>query len=211
MAADSRLAPEHQLPAAYDDCTEAVEWIAKQAAGRAESPEEWLSPSVVDFSRCFLAGESAGANIVYHVGLRIADVDVRPLVVKGLICIHPWFESEELTQFEKSAEGLKFVQLFDSLRSIALPVGSSKDHPFINPAVLPLQPGLKLPPVLVAVAGKDELYERGVMFYEYLKSCGKEVELMEDEGGVHSFHVMLPQYEGTPRFIQWIADYVNNR
>ncbi|GLJ47327.1 hypothetical protein SUGI_0999210 [Cryptomeria japonica] len=69
VSVDYRLAPEHRLPAAYDDCTEAVEWMAKHAAERAESPEEWLSPSVVGFSRCFLAGESAGGNIVYHVGL----------------------------------------------------------------------------------------------------------------------------------------------
>ncbi|GLJ47329.1 hypothetical protein SUGI_0999240 [Cryptomeria japonica] len=211
VAVDYRLAPEHRLPAAYDDCTEAVEWVAKHAAEPAESPEEWLSPSIVDFSRCFLAGESAGANIVYHVALRVAELDVSPLMVKGVIAIHPFFGSEEMAESEKRAEMVKAVQLWKSIWSIALPVGSTRDHPFCNPAVSPLKPGLKLPPVLVAVGGKDELHERGVMFYEYLKSWGKEAELMEDENGVHGYHVMFPEYEGTPRFIHYISGFVNNR
>ncbi|GLJ47325.1 hypothetical protein SUGI_0999190 [Cryptomeria japonica] len=211
VSVDYRLAPEYRLPAAYDDCTEAVEWVAKHAAGKAESPEEWLLPSVVDFSRCFLAGESAGGNIVYHVGLRVAELDLRPLMVKGIVVIHPFFGGEEMAESEKRPEVLKFVQLSNSLWNISLPVGSSRDQPFCNPAVLPMKPGLKLPPVLVAVAGKDELKERGEMFYEYLRSWGKEAELMVEEGGVHGYHVMFPEYEGTPRLIQRVSDLVNKR
>ncbi|KAH9299208.1 hypothetical protein KI387_030890, partial [Taxus chinensis] len=67
------LVPENRLPAAYDDGVEAVQWAAKNAAGKPEVEEEWLSPSAVDFCRCFLAGQSAGGNIVHHVGLRVAD------------------------------------------------------------------------------------------------------------------------------------------
>ncbi|GLJ47317.1 hypothetical protein SUGI_0999110 [Cryptomeria japonica] len=211
VSVDYRLAPEHRLPAAYDDCAEAVEWIAKQAAGRAESPEEWLSPSVVDFSRCFLAGESAGGNIVYHMGLRIAEVDVSPLVVKGLIAIHPFFGGEEMMESEKRAEGLKFAETCNFIWSIVLPVGSSRDHPFCNPAVLPLKPGLKLPPVLVSLAGKDQLKVRGEMFYEDLKKSGKEAELMVEESGIHAYHIILPQYEGTLRLIHAISDFINGR
>ncbi|GLJ47316.1 hypothetical protein SUGI_0999100 [Cryptomeria japonica] len=207
VSVDYRLAPEHRLPAAYDDCTEAIEWIAKQASGRAESPEEWLSPSVVDFNRCFLAGESAGGNIVYHVGLRIAEVDVRPLVVKGVIPIHPAFGGEERVE----SEGLMFFETCKIIWSIGLPVGSTRDHPFCNPAVSPLKPGLKLPPVLVALAGKDELKVRGEMFYEYVKSCGKEAELMVEESGIHAYHIILPQYEGTLRLIHTISDFINGR
>ncbi|GLJ47319.1 hypothetical protein SUGI_0999130 [Cryptomeria japonica] len=209
LSADYRLAPEHRLPTAYDDCTETVEWVAKHAAGRAEMPEEWLSPSVVDFSRCVLAGESAGGNIAYHVGLRIGDLDLRPLMVKGVVAIHPFFGGEELVESEKGEEMMRFVEICKFTWRVALPVGSSRDHRFSNPAVLPLEPGLKLPPVLVAVGGKDELKERGVMFYEYLRSCGKEAELMVEEGGVHAFHIFIPEFEGTLRLIQRISDFVN--
>ncbi|GLJ47312.1 hypothetical protein SUGI_0999020 [Cryptomeria japonica] len=177
------------------------------ASGRAESPDEWLSPSVVDFNRLFLAGESAGGNIVYHVGLQIADVDGRPLVVKGGIPIHPFFGSEERVE----SEGLMFFETCKIIWSIGLPVGSTRDYPFCNPAVSPLKPGLKLPPVLVALAGKDEIKVRGEMFYEHVKSCGKEAELMVEESGIHAYHIFLPQYEGTLRLIHTISDFINGR
>ncbi|GLJ47323.1 hypothetical protein SUGI_0999170 [Cryptomeria japonica] len=208
VSVDYRLAPEHRLPAAYDDCTEAVEWIRKHAAGRAETREEWLLPSVADFSRCFLAGESAGANIVYHVGLRVADVDVSPLSVKGLIAVHPFFGGEEKVESEKGQEKEEFVEKCKFVWRIGLPVGSSRDHPFCNPAISPLKPGLKLQSVLVVVGGKDGHKERGVMWYEYLRSCGQEAELMEEENGGHVYHIMLPEFEGTKRLIHRISNFV---
>ncbi|GLJ47324.1 hypothetical protein SUGI_0999180 [Cryptomeria japonica] len=209
VSVDYRLAPEHRLPAAYDDCTEAVEWIRKHAAGRAESPEEWLSPSVADISRCILAGESAGGNIVHHVGLRVADVDVSPLSVKGLIAIHPFFGGEERIESEKSQEKEEFVEKCKFVWGLALPVGSTRDHPFSNPAVLSLKSGLKLPPVLVVVAGKDDHKERGVMWYEYLRSCGQEAELMEEENGGHVYHINFPEFEGTLRLLNRISNFVD--
>lgn len=53
-----RLAPEHRLPAAYDDAMEALFWIRS-------SQEEWLT-RYVDYSICYLMGNSAGATIAYH-------------------------------------------------------------------------------------------------------------------------------------------------
>ncbi|GLJ47318.1 hypothetical protein SUGI_0999120 [Cryptomeria japonica] len=211
VSVDYRLAPEHRLRAAYDDCTEAIKWVAKHAAGSAEVPEEWLLPSAVDFSQCVLAGESAGGNIVYHVGLQVGELDLRPLMVKELVVIHPYFMGEEMVETDKGEEMIKFVEMCKMGWSMTLPVGSSRDHPFCNPVVSPLEPDLKLPPVLVVVAGKDKLRDRRVMFYEYLRRCGKEAELMVEEGGVHAFHIFIPEFEGTLRLIQRISDFVKIR
>ncbi|GLJ47311.1 hypothetical protein SUGI_0999010 [Cryptomeria japonica] len=176
VSVDYRLAPEYRLPAAYDDCTEAVKWTAK-------SPDEWLSPAVVDLKRCFLGGVSAGANIVHNVGLRVAGVDMSPLVVKGMICIHPFFGGEK----KLSNERIMFFKACKAIWSKVLPLDNTKgmDHPFCNPTVSTLKPELKLPPVLVALAGKDELQWRGEMFYNYLKKSGKEVEWTMKENATH--------------------------
>ncbi|KAJ1423879.1 Alpha/Beta hydrolase fold [Sesbania bispinosa] len=59
-----RLAPEHRLPAAYDDAVEALHWIKTQS-------NDWLR-NYADYSNCYLMGSSAGANIAYHAALRVA-------------------------------------------------------------------------------------------------------------------------------------------
>ncbi|KAI9078225.1 hypothetical protein K1719_039839 [Acacia pycnantha] len=58
VSVNYRLAPEHRLPAAYDDALEALHWIRT-------SEEKWLT-CFADYSKCYLMGESAGGNIAYN-------------------------------------------------------------------------------------------------------------------------------------------------
>ncbi|KAG8491204.1 hypothetical protein CXB51_014361 [Gossypium anomalum] len=59
LSVDYRLAPEHCLPIAYDDCYSSLEWLCSQV-----SNEPWLKQA--DISRVFLYGDSAGGNIVHQ-------------------------------------------------------------------------------------------------------------------------------------------------
>ncbi|KAH9299207.1 hypothetical protein KI387_030889 [Taxus chinensis] len=144
--------------------------------------------------RCNVGGESAGGNIVHHVKLRVADMDLKALKVKGLIALHPFFGSEEMVDSEKGEEMKKYVEMCNFIWSISLPAGSDS---------------LQLPPVLLGVVGKDELRERGMMYYEYLKKCGKEVELLWEETRVHAYHITHPEFEGTWRLIQLFSNFVD--
>ena len=56
VSIEYRQAPEHRLPAAYDDCMEALHWIKTK-------PDELLS-NHAGFSTCFLIGTSAGGDVV---------------------------------------------------------------------------------------------------------------------------------------------------
>ncbi|RLN33434.1 tuliposide A-converting enzyme 1, chloroplastic-like [Panicum miliaceum] len=60
VSVDYRLAPEHRRPAAYDDCWTALQWAASAR------DDDWLAEHG-DASRVFVAGDSAGGNIVHNV------------------------------------------------------------------------------------------------------------------------------------------------
>lgn len=64
VSVEYRLAPEHPLPIAYDDCWSALEWVSDGGVG-----EPWLRDHA-DLRRVFLAGDSAGGNITHHIALR---------------------------------------------------------------------------------------------------------------------------------------------
>jgi len=203
ISVEYRLAPEHRLPAAYDDCCAAVEWAAL-GGGKAEP---WLE-SYADYSRCFMGGESAGANIVHIVGTMTAGRDLGALHIRGLIVIHPAFSSEKRIEFEAEASEIELGDLFWRM---VLPLGSNRDHPVSNPGG-PLSPDLRdvpLPPVLVAVAGLDRFKPRGLLYYELLQSSGKEAELVEAEGQIHAYHIFHPRSEATRLLQDRMSEFIH--
>ncbi|CAD6343482.1 unnamed protein product [Miscanthus lutarioriparius] len=56
---DYRLAPEHPLPAGYDDCLATLKWALSAA-------DPWVAAHG-DLARVFVAGDSAGGNICHHL------------------------------------------------------------------------------------------------------------------------------------------------
>ncbi|KAD6118991.1 hypothetical protein E3N88_10262 [Mikania micrantha] len=127
---DYRLAPEHRLPAAYDDGVEALHWIKK-------TNDPWLT-NFADFSNCYLMGTSAGANLAYHAGLRLSQqlVDLDPLEIKGLILHSPFIGGVGRTESEIRLDTDGTQQLTTSVTDLmwdlALPVDSTRDHEYCN-------------------------------------------------------------------------------
>lgn len=60
VSVNYRKAPEHPIPAAYEDSWAAILWAASHCNGG--GPEAWLNEHA-DFGRVFLSGESAGENM----------------------------------------------------------------------------------------------------------------------------------------------------
>ncbi|WOK96210.1 hypothetical protein Cni_G04917 [Canna indica] len=91
VSAEYRLAPEHSLPAAYEDSWAILRWVAAHAAGGGHAAEAWLVEHA-DFERVYLAGESARGNIVHHMAMR-AGRDGLPcgVRIRGMTLIHPYF------------------------------------------------------------------------------------------------------------------------
>ncbi|XP_076941929.1 carboxylesterase 1-like [Bidens hawaiensis] len=129
VSVDYRNAPEHRLPAAYDDGVEALHWIKS-------TQDPWLT-EFSDLSNCYLLGSSAGANLVYHAALRVSQhlADLEPSVIKGLILHCLFIGGVERTESEirLASTGLLFtLSLSDSMWNLALPVGATRDREYCN-------------------------------------------------------------------------------
>ncbi|GLJ22820.1 hypothetical protein SUGI_0430170 [Cryptomeria japonica] len=93
---ENRLAPEHRLPTAYNDSIAALRWMERE--GAIEDPS---LRSHADFSKIFLAGDSAEGNITHHVGVWAASKSEEiKIKIKGLILLYPFFGGEERTPSE---------------------------------------------------------------------------------------------------------------
>lgn len=186
VSVNYRLGPEHRLPAAYDDGMEVLDWIKN-------SPDDWLS-KFADTSNTWIMGGSAGANLVYRVALRAASVveTLKPLTIKGLILIQPYFGGIKRTESEIRSKDDKDLPLWvsDIMWDLALPVGADRDHEYCNPmtGVAPDQfdkikaLGWK---ILVTAQKGDPLSDRDIEFFQTLKEKGVEIVGKFEEGGSH--------------------------
>ncbi|KAI5078161.1 hypothetical protein GOP47_0007985, partial [Adiantum capillus-veneris] len=223
VSVEYRLAPEHPLPSAYEDCIEALLWIHKQVLLGEHASHPWLS-RYADFSNCFLGGDSAGTNIAHHVAMWAAtglgfqrgskdlgsasagwcpvDADtcapaMEGLCVRGVILIHPYFTCGEETYSKGEATAWKFA-------------GVNTDHPFSNPlmAGVPSLAGAELPCYLVAVASDDMFAKRGLAFHKGLVDAGKMSKLFISQGEPHVFHILTPDSKNVPEFLDELCAFI---
>ncbi|CAO2174665.1 unnamed protein product [Urochloa humidicola] len=217
LSVQYRLAPEHRLPAAIDDGTTFLAWLRAQAAtalsAGAADAEPWLAESA-DFSRTFLSGVSAGANLTHHLAVKVGSgqVDLAPARLAGYILFSAYFGGVERTpaELDPPDDVSLTVDNCDKLWRMALPVGATRDHPLANPFG-PDSPDLApvaLPPALVEVPGRDVLRDRVVGYAARLKEMGKAVEVAEFEGQQHGFSV-LRWNEANEELIHILKLFVN--
>ncbi|KAL5994712.1 hypothetical protein ACLOJK_024765 [Asimina triloba] len=213
-----RLAPEHRLPAAVDDGCAALLWLRSVARGERREP----ALEDADFSRVFLVGDSSGGNLVHEVAARAGKEELSPLRLAGGIPIHPGFVRVERSksELEQEPSPMLTLEMVDSFLALALPEGSTKDHPITCPmgeAAPPLGK-VKLPPFLVVVAEKDMIRDTELEYVEAMKKGGKEVEVLVNAGMGHSFYLNKMAVDLDPEtgkqtqlLIQGISDFMKRR
>ncbi|CAI8596465.1 unnamed protein product [Vicia faba] len=185
LSVEYRLAPEHPVPACYHDCWAALKWVSSHSNNTLNNPEPWLVEHG-DFARVFIGGDSAGGNITHNIAIQAG--------AESLPC-----DPEN--------------NLFHQVWHLCYP---NSPHGIDNPLVNPLGEGapslekLGCSRILICVAERDKLRDRGVWYWENVKKSGwnGRLELFEEKDENHVYHLFKPESESANTFIQLLVTFV---
>ncbi|KAL6981486.1 hypothetical protein U1Q18_023114 [Sarracenia purpurea var. burkii] len=194
VSVNYRLAPTHRYPSQYDDGFDTLKFI--------DTRNYAVLPPITDLNRCFLAGDSAGANIAHHVTLRAGEHEFKKLQIIGFVSIQPFFGGEERTESELRLTGAPVLNTkrTDWMWRSFLPQGSDRNHEAVNVFGAGSKnsgdiSAVRFPATVIFVGGCDPLQDWQRRYHEGLKKSGKEVQLVEYPNAIHAFYLFpeLPQ------------------
>lgn len=172
-----RLAPEHEFPAAVDDASFAVNWVADNA-----------SPLAVDGERIAVGGDSAGGNLATVAALLGCDRD-RPRIAFQLLIYPATDQRGESASHADFAQGYLLTQ--ESIRHFQR-CYLRGEHDRMDWRASPLlAPRLSaLPPTLILTASHDPLIDDCEAYARRLAGEGVDVTYSCYEGMIHGFFTL---------------------
>lgn len=174
VSVDYRLAPEHQFPAAADDCYAAAAWLHAEA--------DVLG---VDPLRLAVAGDSAGGNLAAVIPLMARDRDGPPLQFQLLVypVINHKFDTES---YRDNGTGYFLTQKnMEYYWSSYLGYDGDGTDPYASPLQAVDLSGL--PPALVITAEFDPLRDEGEAYGRRLEEAGVPTKVSRYDGMFHGF------------------------
>ncbi|KAF8765299.1 hypothetical protein HU200_008672 [Digitaria exilis] len=207
VSVDYRLAPEHPIPAAYDDAWAALLWASSFS-------DPWLAQHT-DPKRVFLAGESAGGNIVHNVTARAtASPESHAIGIEGIILLQPFFWGTQRQPSETDRDdGPAFApEWVDTLWPFLTAGEAGNDDPRLDPPAGEVL-ALHCQRALIAVASKDLVRDRGYRYATWLRlgdRC-REVTLVESKGEDHGFHLNPRAGASAVKLMDRVVDFINRR
>ncbi|KAL6547175.1 hypothetical protein OROMI_022896 [Orobanche minor] len=211
VSVNYRLAPEHPLPAAYEDSWLALKWTFSHHGGRG-GVEPWLK-NYADFENLYLGGDSAGANIAHQMAIRVGLKKPNPGVnLRGMFLNCPYFLGKKAIGNESAGVYTYEESQMQKLWRYAYPNSKGLDNPLVNPG---MDPGLRMVGcgrILVYVAGNDVLKFRGRYYAAALGRSGwkGEVKVVEVEGENHVFNLINPNSTKAVAMLRVLASFLNH-
>jgi acetyl esterase len=191
-----RLAPGHPFPAAIQDTCAAFSWVMENARDYGGDP-----------SRCVLAGESAGANLVTSLTLaacyrrkepyaaRVWDLNRVPRAVVPACGI---YQVSDVDRFHRNKRLSRFIR--DRLEEVshAYLLGQQRLSPEERELADPLlvlesgrKPDRGLPPFFLPVGTRDLLQDDTRRLHDALWRLGADCDARYYAGEAHAFHALI--------------------
>ena len=194
IAIDYRLAPEHPAPAASEDISYAVRWIAENAATLG-----------IDAQKMAICGDSAGGGLtaVATVFAREASIPLRLQVL-----LYPSIDNRtDPPAYSSRTENKEVPPLTPDTLAWAthqyLPDPQLGNDWRQSPILI--EDKTNLPPALLMVGERDPLNSEGLAYGEALQQAGVPVKSIVIPGMVHGFITMSCKLGVTERALDVIA------
>ena len=126
--------------------------------------------------------------------MQVADLDLDPLRIRGLVMNQPMFGGEKRTASELryATDQTLPLPVLDVMWNLTLPKGTDRDHRYCNPMMKGphLDNVRKLRKCLVVGYNGDIMVDRQQEFVTMLVKCGVQVEARFDQVGFHNIDMV---------------------
>jgi acetyl esterase/lipase len=180
VSVEYRLAPEHPYPAALEDATAVLAWLASPAA-----------PRLLDAERIIVSGVSAGGGLAAATALYARDHD-GPLIA-GLLLACPMLDDRSDSFSARQMAGAGSWDATANATAWRAYTGASAEDPvspYASPARCADLGGL--PPTFVDVGSAETFRDECVDFADRIWRSGGQAELHVWPGGAHAFDFLAP-------------------
>ncbi|MFH0516157.1 alpha/beta hydrolase [Streptomyces sp. M41] len=181
ISVDYRLAPEHPFPCAFEDCYDALVWVAGHAAELG-----------IDGERMAVGGTSAGGALTAAVTLASRDLGGPPVVYQMLL--YPVIDHAMTSRSMKEFEATPGWHARNNVHMWRHYLGTDAPEK-VSPYAAPAEAGdlTGLPPAYLMTIEFDPLRDEGLDFGRRLLAAGVSVQVHHLPGTFHGFDAAAPQ------------------
>ncbi|MGO4929291.1 alpha/beta hydrolase fold domain-containing protein [Fundicoccus sp. Sow4_F4] len=179
LSVDYSKAPEHPFPAGFNDVYQVTDRLLT----------DLKTTGLLEGNELTLVGNSAGANLVAAVSLRLRD-EGKTIPTKQIL-INPvtYWAHDERSPFKSVCEnatdyGLTAKKMQEYMDMYEPDIGA-RQSPYVAP--LMTQDFSKQPASLIIISEFDPLRDEGLMYGELLEEAGNSVEVFEATQTVHNY------------------------
>ncbi|MEK5531780.1 lipase [Viridibacillus sp. FSL H7-0596] len=196
VSVDYRLAPEHQYPAAIEDCYAGLVWMTNEADSLG-----------IDVNRVAIAGASGGGGLTAALAIMARDKGGPSIIFQ--MPLYPMLDNRNITpsSYEITEDHATWNRANNSA-AWSMYLGKENDSNEVSPYAVPSRADnlAGLPPTYTCVGQLDLFRDETIEYVTRLAQAGVDVEFQLYPGCFHCFEVFVPEAEVSQRASQNYLD-----